>query len=89
MSHRIREAMRVAGAEPIGGDGETVETDETLMGKVEGAPKRRGTGHKHVILSLIERGGSARSFHIEGTRVADIAPVLRDNVKPEISLDDR
>ena len=86
MSHRIREAMRVTGVGPLGGSGAVIEADETFYGQIEGEPKRRGTGHKHVILSLIERGGSARSFHVEGTRIADIAPVLRANVKAESTL---
>ncbi len=37
MSHRIREAMRVVGVEPMGGAGEIVEIDETLIGFQEGA----------------------------------------------------
>jgi transposase-like protein len=86
MSHRIREAMRVVGMEPMGGSGKTVEVDETFYGRVKGEPKRRGTGHKHVVLSLIERGGSARSFHVEGTRVADIAPVIRTNLARESAM---
>jgi transposase-like protein len=83
MSHRLREAMRVIGVGPLGGSGKTVEVDETFYGQVKGAPKRRGTGHKHVVLSLIERGGSARSFHVEGTRMADINPVIRANLARE------
>jgi transposase-like protein len=86
MSHRIREAMRVVGMEPMGGDGAVVEVDETFFGRVQGEPKRRGTGHKHVVLSLIERGGSARSFHVEGTRIADIAPVIRANLARESEM---
>jgi transposase-like protein len=86
MSHRIREAMRVVGMEPMGGAGATVEVDETFFGRVKGEPKRRGTGHKHVILSLIQRGGSARSFHVEGTRIADIAPVIRENLARESAM---
>ena len=86
MTHRIREAMRVVGIEPLGGAGKIVEADETFYGQVEGEPKRRGTGHKHVVLSLIERGGSARSFHLEGTRIADVAPVIRANLKRESTL---
>src|SRR5205807_9656191 len=68
MSHRLREAMRVLGVEPIGGTGKTVEVDETLSGKIDGAPKRmpRGrSGFRNVVLTLVERDGSARSFHIE------------------------
>jgi transposase-like protein len=37
MSHRIREAMRVVGVEPMGGAGEIVEIDETFYGFVDGA----------------------------------------------------
>src|ERR1700674_1968843 len=76
MSHRIREAMRVVGVEPMGGPGAIVEADETFFGRIKGEPKRKGTGHKHVVLSLIERGGSSRSFHLDGTRVAAVAPLL-------------
>ena len=89
MSHRIREGMRVLGMEPMGGSGKIVEVDETFYGQVRGEPKRRGTGHKHVVLSLVERDGSARSFHIEGTRMADINPVIRANLARKVAHDDR
>lgn len=32
MCHRIREAMSPAGADPIGGEGKTVESDESFIG---------------------------------------------------------
>src|SRR6266571_900877 len=81
MCHRLREAMRVGDlAPPMGGSGNVVEIDETFIGQIKGEPKRRGTGHKHVVLSLIERKGSARSFHVDGTRIADIAPIIRANL---------
>src|SRR5580704_19011512 len=80
MSHRIREAMRVVGMEPMGGAGKAVEADETYYGQVKGEPKRRGVGHKHVVLALVERDGSARSFHVEGTRIADLAPIINENI---------
>jgi transposase-like protein len=86
MAHRLREAMRVGGLTPMGGSGSAVEADETYFGQIKGEPKRRGTGHKHVILSLVERGGSARSFHVESTRIADIAPVIRANIARESVL---
>src|SRR6202047_1641059 len=40
MSHRIREAMRVVGVEPMGGAGKTVEIDEPVIGKTDNAPKK-------------------------------------------------
>jgi transposase-like protein len=86
LAMRIREAMRDGTLAPMGGAGSIIEADETFYGQVEGEPKRRGTGHKHVILSLIERGGSARSFHLAGTRIADVAPVIRANLKRESTL---
>jgi hypothetical protein len=87
MSHRIREAMRVTGAGPMGGDGDVVEVDETYIGRIKGQPTRRGgASHKNTVLTLVERGGSARSFHVDGTRHADVAPILRANVSRESAL---
>jgi transposase-like protein len=87
MSHRIREAMRVVGMEPLGGAGKTVEADETFIGRIEGQPKAKaGWGHKNVVLTLVERGGSARSFHVDSTTVAQIAPIVRANVAKETAL---
>jgi len=68
ISHRIREAMRVTGVEPMGGAGKVVESDETFIGKNAFAPKGRrkpGVAFRNVVLTLVERGGSARSFHID------------------------
>jgi transposase-like protein len=86
MSHRIREAMRVVGMEPMGGAGKAVEADETYYGQVKGEPKRKGVGHKHVVVALVERGGPARSFHVEGTKIADLKPILSANIDKESAL---
>ena len=87
MSHRIREAMRVVGIEPMGGAGEIVEADETYIGRVEGERKRRaGFGHKNAVLTLVQRGGGARSFHIDSTSVSQVHNIVRDNVARESEL---
>jgi transposase-like protein len=91
MSHRIREAMRVVGMEPMGGAGEVVEVDETLQGKVKGAPKEGRalggrSGYRNVVLTLVQRGGDARSFHVDGARIADLAPIIRKHIKRESDL---
>jgi len=84
MSHRIREAMRVVGIEPMGGAGKTVEIDETLQGRIDGAPTHLGPGqhnqYRNTVLALVERGGSARTFHVEGTTMATLLPIIRANV---------
>ncbi|MBH5390746.1 IS1595 family transposase [Bradyrhizobium diversitatis] len=89
LSHRIREAMRAGGLlPPMGSSGKPVEVDETFYGFLEGQPKkgRRDWSNKNVILTLVERGGSARSFHIDGTRTGDIMPILRANLSREAKL---
>jgi transposase-like protein len=87
MSHRIREAMRVVGMAPMGGAGETVEADETFIGRIEGEKKRRsGWGHKNAVLTLVQRGGGARSFHIDNTSVGQIHNVVRDHIARETAL---
>lgn len=87
MSHRIREAMRVTGVGPMGGEGSTVEVDETYIGRVQGVPKPRGgSSHKNVVLTLVERSGEARSFHVESVSIADMMPIVHANVAKETAM---
>ena len=66
----------------MGGAGVTVEIDETFIGTKPGAKVRRGYAHKNAIMTLVQRGGSARSFHVEGTSAADLLPIIKANVEP-------
>jgi transposase-like protein len=90
MSHRVREAMRVLGMEPMGGAGTVVEIDETMQGRIAGAPKKIPHGHhlnwRNIVLTLVERGGAARSFHVEGSTMANLLPIIRANVDRETSV---
>jgi transposase-like protein len=86
MSHRIREAMRVVGVEPVGGAGEIVEIDETFIGRQDGQPKSRmGTPatYRNTVLALVTRDGSARSFHVEGVTSGQLLPIIRASVSKE------
>jgi transposase-like protein len=82
MTHRIREAMKGGALPPIGGKGAVVEIDETFIGRKPGHKPKRGYSHKNAVLTLVQRGGSARSFHVEGTKAVDLLPIIQANVHP-------
>jgi len=100
MCHRIREAMRAGGLGPIGGDGKTVEADETYYGPVEQGKRRTtttrgnaftkkgkgGPSNKRAIIALVERGGTVRSFHVEHADKATVTKIVADNVAKESYL---
>ncbi len=98
MSHRIREAMRSGDLAPFGGNGGTVEADETYIGqKANPAPsaqragrpyknKKRGPGDKRAVLGLVERGGHVRTFLVDQANKATVGGIVRDNVVREANL---
>ena len=83
MMHRLREAMRQGDLAPMGGAGSIVEIDETFIGRKPDMPIQRGTNHKHVVLTLVERGGSVRSFHVDSVKKEDVLPIIRANLDRE------
>ncbi len=88
MAHRIREAMTDRNPPgPLGGKGKTVEVDETYIGRLKDVPKPKGgSSHKNVVLTLVERGGSARSFHIDSVSIADMKPIVDANIARESAM---
>jgi transposase-like protein len=76
MMHRIREAMRDGTfPTPIGGQSSVVEADETYVG---GKAKNRAykpEPKKQIVMSLVERGGEVRSFHIKNTTAKTLREV--------------
>jgi transposase-like protein len=83
MAHRIREAMRKGGFAPMGGDGGFVEIDETFIGRKKDVERRTGYEHKHAVLTLVDRKGEARSFHIDRADTQNVMPVVRANLAKE------
>ena len=89
MTHRIREAMRDDSGELLGSEGGPVEVDETFIGakRPKHKPKgMRGSGHKMKVLSLVERGGRVRSFHVPNVKAETLRPILEDNINPVAPL---
>ncbi len=92
--------MREGGLDlpPIGGEGKVVEADETYFGKAENPPARSkylpkptkggkvGVGGKRAIVSLVERGGRVRSFHVPRADKATVSRIVTQNIARESRL---
>jgi transposase-like protein len=101
LCHRIREAVRTGGlVTPMGGNGGIVEADETYFGNVEKAKRRTkttsgrpftksgrtGPSNKRAIVSLVERGGRVRSFHVPTCDKVSVTAIVRENIARETRL---
>ena len=87
MAHRIREAMRDISPSDLGGQNKVVEADETYMGGKEKnkhankrVPGSQGGANKAPVVSLVERGGKVRSFHMAKVTAASLRPVVNEAV---------
>jgi transposase-like protein len=92
LAHRIREAMKESDPQPFGGEGKIVEVDEMFLGTpdmtiIRGKVQRkRGTVSKRKVVSLVERGGRARSIKVEDLTTETISRVLLGNVDAASTL---
>ena len=85
--HRLREAMRDGEFPMLGGEGKTVEADETFIGKKHEKPKgARGYAHKEAVLSLVERGGMVRSRHVPEVNAETLRPILNEQIETDTIL---
>jgi transposase-like protein len=86
LSQRIRHMMAPGAPAMLGGEGKTVEADETELAKSRKTRKpvnfRRKT-HNPVVMSLIERGGNIRSVTLSPRRAMSI---VMANVHPDSRL---
>jgi transposase-like protein len=77
MTHRIREQMTPKKVGPIGGQGRTVESDETVIGgKAKNRAYAKKPPKKQTVLTLVDRDGDSHSFHIANVK----AKTLREAI---------
>jgi len=91
MLHRIREAMKPESGGLLGSGGGTVEADETYWGNTKRSKaakgyKGRGYAHKEKIVSLVERGGNVRSFHVQAVTAKTLKPILLAQIAKDAHL---
>lgn len=82
MAHRIREAMREPNRnDKMGGGGSgPIEADETFLG-----PNKK-TKDRLSVLTLVERNGAARSFHVADVKARTLKPVLKKHLHKDTTL---
>jgi transposase-like protein len=101
LHHRVMEAMRRGDLDlpPVGGEGKVVEADETYFGKQESpqpSPQRRGRPYtrkgtsgpagKRAVVTLVERGGNVRSFHVAIADQVTVRKIISENIARESRL---
>ena len=88
MCHEVRKYMaQIDGDEPVGGEGKTVEVDETMIG---GARPRAGRGNyranKTIVVGAVERGGNVITRIIPNIQKSNLLPAVKDSVKAGSSV---
>lgn len=97
LAHRIRESMRELHPEdfgPLGGEGKTVEADETFIGGKEKNRHKSKRANKHLggnwgketVFSLVERKGKVRSMHVTSVSAATLRPILVAQIDKKSTL---
>jgi transposase-like protein len=79
LGHRIRAAMDEKPGvfySPLGGGGKTVEADETYVGRKAGSRAFEAPAPKQAVLSLVERHGAVRSFHVPNVTAQVLRPII-------------
>jgi len=64
----------------------TLEADETYIGGRAGRKLHRPVTEKHIVLTLVERQGTARSFHVPDVRAATLSYVLANNTRRQSKM---
>jgi len=88
MCHEVRKYMAALDSDdPLGGPGQTVEVDETLIG---GAVHGKGRGPqvliKTLVLGMLERGGELVTRVVPNQRRASLVPVVQEKVLPGTTI---
>jgi transposase-like protein len=78
LGHRIRAAMdeKPGIFSPLGGEGKTIEADETYVGRKAGSRAYEPPAPKQPVMALVERGGAVRSFHVPNVTAQMLHPII-------------
>jgi transposase-like protein len=84
LCHRVRKAMQEEEGTILGGEGKTVEIDETQIGgRVAGSGVKAGQANKRIVIGIVERGGRVHMQTIKDVKKESIKAVLDVKLSPE------
>jgi transposase-like protein len=100
LEHRVRECMDDSDGSPLGGKDQVLEMDETYLGPAAEGLHAKDNWHfvngkgwvqrvvdkKQKIVTLVERGGRARSIHVNNLNSSTILAILLQNADRESRL---
>ncbi len=88
MCKMIREHMaKIDGEDPLGGEGQHVEIDETVVGGYRRGGKRGRSGeNKTIVLGMLERDGKVMTKIVPDVKRSTLLPHIKANVKPETDV---
>jgi hypothetical protein len=96
LEHRIRECMDENDHGPLGGEGKTVEADETYITKQRGRTTwqfksetgwtRKRDRYSLPVFALVERGGKARAMPLNNVGSAELRRALRKHADTKSKL---
>jgi len=88
MMHRLREAMNELNPAPMGGEGQSIQADETYYGHSSKRSKgyRKGHRHKASVIALVEPNRRARVFHVQKANTETVREILVRNVDRSTEL---
>jgi len=88
MMHRLREATRELNPGTMGGEGQSVQADETWYGNSSKRAKgyRKGHSHKAYVVALVEPKGRARLIHMNRAGGQTPADAVERNIDPHSEL---
>lgn len=86
MMRQIRKLMDSIEPIKLGGEGETVEVDETYIGGKHKGKRGRGAKGKSIVFGMVEREGEVKAEVVKNVKAKTLLPLIQKNVEKETQI---